>query len=76
MELVRNNGGSAVHVVRTYDEAGRACWFLLKANELNLVKLERTAFEDMIDLTQYGEVVASGWGHAPDALMLKNLTDM
>lgn len=64
--LVRNNDGTPVHLVKTYDRAQRACWFLLKATTRNIVKLEHTSFEEMIDLTQYGEVVASGWGHDPD----------
>ncbi len=39
---------------------------MLKANERSLAKLERTSYNDMIDLTQFGEVVASGWGHEPE----------
>lgn len=74
VELVRNTAGSAVHLVRTYDQQERPCWFLLKANEYSLVRLERTAYEDIIDLTQFGEVVASGWGHKPDEWALKKLS--
>ena len=71
VELVRNRDGLAVHLVKTYDHAQRPCWFLLRASERHLVKLERTEYEEMIDLTQYGEVVASGWGHKPDEDALK-----
>ena len=63
VELVRQNDGSFVHRIATYDEKERPCWFLLKANALGLAKLEHTAYEDMIDLTRFGEIVGSGWGH-------------
>ncbi|MFZ4541300.1 MAG: hypothetical protein ACOYNL_05750 [Rickettsiales bacterium] len=65
VELVSHNNGAEVHVVRTYDHEERPCWFLLKADGLSLVKLERTTYKDIIDLAQYGEVMASGWGHEP-----------
>lgn len=71
VERVRKSDGSAMHLIRTYDENGAACWFLLKANERNLVKLGRTSYDDIIDLTQYGEIIASGWGHEPDERTLK-----
>jgi hypothetical protein len=64
--LLRNNDGTPVHLVKTYDRTQRACWFLLKATTRNIVKLEHTTFEEIIDLTQYGEVIASGWGHLPN----------
>lgn len=67
VERIQHTGGSGLHVIKTYDSAQRPCWFLLKADELSLMKLERTRHDDMIDLTHYGEVVASGWGHTPDA---------
>lgn len=75
VERVRQRDGSAVHLVKTYDENEEPCWFLLKANERSLVKLERTSYEDVIDLTQYGEIVASGWGHEPDERALKKFTN-
>lgn len=69
--LVRNNDGMPVHLVKTYDRAQKACWFLLKATTRNIVKLEHTLFDEIIDLTQYGEVIASGWGHDPDVANAK-----
>ena len=68
--LVSHIQGGAVHLITTYDYENKPCWFLLKATALSLVKLERTAYEDIIDLTQFGEIVACGWGHTPDALAL------
>lgn len=66
VDKVRRSDGFASHVIRTYDANDRPCWFLLKASEVSLLKLEHTAYEDFIDLTQYGEVLASGWGHETD----------
>ena len=74
VERIRQKDGSALHLVKTYDDDDRACWFLLKANERSLVKLERTSYDDIIDLTQYGEVIASGWDHEPDERTLKKFT--
>ena len=69
--LVSNKKGSAVHLVKTYDHTERPCWFLLKADVRSVVKLEQTAYEQMVDLRQFGEVVASGWGHTPDEVALE-----
>ena len=63
---IRHTHGTDLHLVRTYDQEERPCWFLLKANERSLVKLKRTAYNDMIDLTLFGEVIASGWGNDPN----------
>lgn len=63
VELVRNNDRGAQYLVRTYDRHERPCWFLLKAQERSMVRLERTHYDDRVDLTEYGEVIASGWGH-------------
>jgi len=73
VERVRQSDGSAAHLIKTYDKEDRACWFLLKANERSLVRLEHTSYDDIIDLTQFGEVIASGWGHEPDDAAIKKL---
>ena len=73
VERIKKSDGSAIHLIKTYDETNEACWFLLKANERSLVRLERTSFDDIIDLNEYGEVVASGWGHNPDMEFLAKL---
>lgn len=67
VELVRNRDGVATYLVRTFDAKRRACWFVMKAASLPLLKMKHTASDEMIDLTQYGEVIARGWGHIPDA---------
>jgi hypothetical protein len=72
VERVKHRDNFAVY--RTYDVEERPCWFLIKANELNLLKLEHTSYDDIIDLSHYGEVVGSGWGHEPDEHVLKKLT--
>ena len=63
VERLRKSNNSATHLIKTYNEQNEPCWFLLKANERSLVSLERTSFDEIIDLAEYGEVVASGWGH-------------
>lgn len=73
VERIKKRDGSAIHLIKTYDEKDEACWFLLKANERGLVRLEHTSFDDIIDLKEYGEVVASGWGHDPDEKFLKRV---
>jgi hypothetical protein len=71
VERVKQHHGNAIHLVRTFDDRQRACWFLMRANSLQLLKLQHTASAATIDLTQYGEVVASGWGHTPDPVALR-----
>jgi len=69
-ERIRVVDGWTLHVIRTYDHEKKPCWFLLRSNELSMAKLERTAYGNMIDLTTFGEVVASGWGHTLDEHMI------
>lgn len=62
VELVKNDRGAGLHLIQTFDAQHRPCWFLLKANPLQLGKLKQTTGDAIIDLTQFGEVVDSGWG--------------
>lgn len=52
-----------LHLINTHDAQARACWFLLRADVRQLARLAGTAASELIDLTQYGQIVASGWGH-------------
>jgi hypothetical protein len=63
VERIRKSDGSPTHLIKSYNQQNEPCWFLLKANERWLAKLENTSFDDLLDLNEYGEVVASGWGH-------------
>lgn len=65
VELVRRNEGKAIHLVKTYDQDTRPCWFLLRSDEHSLAKLEHTEYDVIIDLTRFGEIMDSGWGHMP-----------
>ena len=62
-DMVRQRDGSVLYRVRSWDHHGRPCWFLLRASDFSLIRLNRTLCKDIIDLTAYGEVVDSGWGH-------------
>lgn len=63
---LNNSNGSGSHLIKTYDQNDNPCWFLLEANDYGLEALERTSFDELVDLTAFGEVVASGWGHEVD----------
>ena len=63
VKLIRESDSSATHLVKTYNDKNEPCWFLLKAIERSLASLECTSSDEIIDLNEYGEVVASGWGH-------------
>lgn len=71
VELVRCEQDGPVHLVRTYDRNARPCWFLLRSDERKLMKLEQTLYEDIVDLTRFGEIVDSGWGHEPEEGLLE-----
>ncbi len=60
---VGNASGGDTHYVMTQDGSGRDCWFLMKITPRNLARLKQTTKTDRIDLTQYGTVLESGWGH-------------
>lgn len=53
------------YIVKTYDAENKPCWFLLKASDIKIKKLRHTSSDEIINLTQYGEVLDSGWGHEP-----------
>lgn len=58
--------GGCVFIYRTYDTDQQPCWFALRSTELKIARLGQTTQQERIDLTEYGQIIASGWGHTFD----------
>ncbi len=68
--------GAPIHFIRTYDAEARPCYFFLLASHERLAQLEADrAGGGMIDLTRYGTIVASGYGHEPERSTLDALKE-
>jgi WD40 repeat protein len=61
----RPHGSGDIYLVRTKDLSDRAVWFYLSSEPEKIQELEKTRFEDQIDLTKFGRILASGWGQDP-----------
>lgn len=60
--------GKAVIFEITGQANGKPAWYLLKVFREKQAELKRKlAASDAMELTEYGEVLASGWGESPDA---------
>ena len=57
-----------IHFIRTIDDDGEACFFVLRATPANFQKLMVTKQKRPVDIADYGEVLASGFGTPSDAL--------
>jgi hypothetical protein len=57
-----------IHFIRTTDEEGEACFFLIRASQNNYQKLMASKHLRSIDISDYGEVLASGFGEPTEAL--------
>jgi hypothetical protein len=71
-EKLAQSGATPIHYIRTYDGNGQPCYFFLMCPLSRLRELEedRKNGRPYIDLTEYGKIVASGFGHEPDEYTL------
>jgi len=54
-----------IHFIRTKDKWGRECYCFLLASDLKIRLLKAALKNPIVDLTRYGKVLASGFGHVP-----------
>ena len=57
-----------IHFIRTQDDEGEKCFFVLQASLANYQKLMVTKKRRTVDIADYGEVLASGFGTPSDSL--------
>lgn len=61
---VRAEGyGQVLYRVETYDQQGRECWFLMQLPLNQLMRLQQTDADEIVDLQHYGTIIDAGWGH-------------
>lgn len=68
-----------IYLVLAADRTNRACYFFLRCNHKDYDMIKRSFNKRHLDLTKYGEVIASGWGHEVSddtKLMLKQKFDV
>lgn len=60
-QLIKNSS-TPIHLVRGRDSTGMECYFYLMCSHQKLDRLLDISKDGNCDLTQYGQVVASGYG--------------
>jgi|GEM_PF-2398190 len=69
------SGALPVHYVTCQDLKGRDCYYFIMSQPEKMKRLERLPAEAEFDLTEYGQVIASGFGTQPSAAVKKKLLD-
>lgn len=64
-----------VHFIRTCNANGTPCFFVLRASNASFMKLKAKMGKDPIDISTYGEIIASGFGDKPHKALAKRLHD-
>ena len=60
-------GGVPIHLVRCKDAEGRDCFFFILCSLQKAKALSEAFKHGSVDLTDYGEIVVSGFGREPTA---------
>lgn len=66
-------GTLPVHLLRTRNEEGEPCYFILRSSNANLAKLNAKKGKESVDIADYGEILASGYGTRPSERILEML---
>jgi hypothetical protein len=64
-----------IHFIRGKDNTGRDCFFFLICNMDKIRRLQGASENGNINLLQFGQVIASGFGRAPDQGVCKMLKE-
>ncbi len=54
-----------VHVIRTIDEHGDACFFVLRTSHTEFTRLMEDRQHERVNMALYGEILESGYGDYP-----------
>jgi hypothetical protein len=56
-----------VHLIHSRNREGESCYFVLRASPVQFQKLMAKKQKGSVDVSQFGEILASGFGKAPSA---------
>ena len=62
-----------VHFLRTRNEEGEPCYFVLRGSNAHISKLAAKKGRESVDVADYGEILASGYGTHPSTRILEML---
>jgi hypothetical protein len=55
-----------IHLIRTRDAQGAACYFILRASKADFIKLSAKRHKEPLNISDYGDILARGYGDKPD----------
>lgn len=64
-----------IHFIHGNDQNGRRCYFFILAPQHKYSMLENHFGHDTVNVRDYGQIVASGFGRIPSAKTLQNLKE-
>lgn len=56
-----------IHIVHSRDKHGETCYFILRASVSQFNKLMAKRRKTHVNIAQYGDILASGYGTSPSA---------
>ncbi len=65
---------SLIYIVRGKDE-GRPAWHLVKVDRSKLVSFKQALSTRSLDVSEYGEILHSGWGEDPPKEIMRELAE-
>ena len=74
VEKFKKSGAVPIHLVRCKNAAGRDCYFFLMCSQQK-IKTLKAVMDGIFNLKDYGEIIASGFGHTPSETIRKKLKD-
>lgn len=66
VDKIIKSKNSAIYLI-TAKEQGKDCWFYVKVNKIKQPLLEAALKIGEFSVTDYGQVLYSGWGAEPDS---------
>lgn len=64
-----------VHLIHSRNREGEACYFVLRTSPIQFQKLMARKQKGSVDVSQFGEILASGFGKAPSAKVRAQLAE-
>jgi hypothetical protein len=54
-----------IHLIRTRNKYGEACFFVVRTSQAQFQKLMAKQKKESVNVADYGEILASGYGEKP-----------
>lgn len=75
LDRVKKSRDGNVWLLRTTDAQARACYFYIRVDPLKKAILENRIGQSGLTITDYGEIITSGFGENPPLAVAQRMKD-